>query len=199
MIITFLLGFLLALIGQIGSDAMSVISFIVSEDNLRATEGSILVDCLGDESKGYLDRCLIGDGKIEEQIGLGTAQITSFDQIYTAENAIIQAKETFQQIQTNMPTYNTFNDELNDRTLLKKIPNLMSITRDSGSYSVLNFDIILKEMNESIANSASSPNNQEKWVIDSPSENTCGSGSNDDTITPEGNKIFNPLKCSPNH
>jgi hypothetical protein len=98
-----------------------------------------------------------------------------------------------------MPTYNTFNDELNDRTLLKKIPNLISITRDSGSNSVLNFDIILKEMNESIANSASSPNNQEKWVIDSPSENTCGSGINDDTITPEGNNIFNPLKCSPNH
>jgi hypothetical protein len=199
MIITFLLGFLLALIGQIGSDAMSVISFIVSADNLRATEGSILVDSLG-ESKGYLDRCIIGDGKIEEQIGLETDQITSFDQIYTAENAIIQAKETFRQIQENMPTYNIFKDELDDRKLLKKIPNLMSITRDSGTNSVLNFDIILREMNESIANSASSPNNQEKWVIDSPSENTCGSGiTNDDNITPVGNTIFNPLKCSPNH
>ena len=197
MIITFLLGFFLALIGQIGSDVMSIISFIVSEDNLRATEGSILVDSLG-ESKGYLDRCIIGDGKIEEQIGLGTAQINSFDQIYTAENAISQAKGTFQQIQRNLPTYNIFKDELNDRTLLKNKLNLMSITRDSGTNSVLNFDIILREMNESIANLDSSPNNQEKWVIGSPSDNTCGSGSNDDTITPEGNKIFNPLKCSPN-
>jgi hypothetical protein len=197
MIITFLLGFLLALIGQIGSDAMSVISYIVSEDNLHAREGSILVDSLGDKPKGYLDRCIIGDGKIEEELGLQTAQINSFDQIYTAENAIIQARRTFEQIQNNMPVYNTFKDELTDRVQLKNKLNLLSTTRDSGDNYFLNFDIILREMNASIANSATSPNNQEKWVIGSPSENTCDPTTGADTITPEGNTIFNPLRCSP--
>ena len=96
-----------------------------------------------------------------------------------------------------MPVYNTFKDELTDRVQLKNKLNLLSTTRDSGDNYFLNFDIILREMNASIANSATSPNNQEKWVIGSPSENTCDPTTGADTITPEGNTIFNPLRCSP--
>jgi len=93
MIIVFLFGTIIALIGQVGSDAMSIISFIVSADNTD----NILLDQLG-ESKSYLDRCINGDGQIAEQLGLNKDQIKSFDDIKTAERTIEETKKEFQKI-----------------------------------------------------------------------------------------------------
>ena len=114
MIITFLVGSLFGLIGQIGSDAMSLISYIVSEDNLgkNGTGGdNILVGGSLGEAKGYLDTCVNGDGRIEQQLGLDGDQIKSFDDLYTSEDSINQAKENFTQ-KKQKETYNRLKGEI---------------------------------------------------------------------------------------
>ena len=188
MIITFLVGFLFTLIGQLGSDVMSLISFVVSKDNLRATEGSILVDSMGEQAKGYLDRCIIGDGKIEKQIGLQLDQIDSFDQIYDAENIIVSARESFEEIKREMPVYKEFKKKIKERAELTTIPSFYSI--EGLNYK--NFDDILDSLNEAIGTKESDPNKKtERWVIGSTSDKTC------DVAVAENNE-FNPLTCKPN-
>ena len=188
MIITFLVGFLFTLIGQLGSDVMSLISFVVSKDNLRATEGSILVDSMGEQAKGYLDRCIIGDGKIEKQIGLKLDQIDSFDQIYDAENIIVSARESFEEIKREMPVYKEFKKKIKERAELTTIPSFYSI--EGLNYK--NFDDILDSLNEAIGTKESDPNKKtERWVIGSTSDKTC------DVAVAENNE-FNPLTCKPN-
>ena len=194
MILTFLIGCLVALIGQIGSDAMSVISFIVSEDNLGQNGEHILVDNLGDAKK-YIDCCVNGDGRIEKAIGLEMNQINSFNQIYDAENAIIEAKKVFVNLRDNgMNTYNTFKDKINKRANLNEIPEIISASDITSKYK---YDDILREMNNLIPSSTSDEQQkQEKWVIGSDSQSTCHE-TNADNIVPVGNSIFNPIKCPP--
>jgi hypothetical protein len=194
MIITFLIGFLFTLIGQLGSDLMSVISFVVSEDNLLASEGSILVDTMGQEAKGYLVRCIIGDGKIEKELGLDIGQIESFDKIYDAENIINQAKDSFQIIRAEKIVYNNYKNEINKRESLEIIPSLISVDRD---YDILNFATILDEMNKAIEGQTDLTDSQkaERWGITYPETNICEEGSTSDgTIT---GSQFNPKKCMP--
>ena len=189
MIITFLVGFLFTLIGQVGSDAMSVISFVVSEDNLHATDGSILVDSLGEKAKGYLDRCIIGDGKIEKEIGLEMNQIESFDQIYDAENIIVSARKCFEEIKREMPVYKDLKKKIKERAELTTIPYFYSIE----GLNFKKFDEILDSLNEAIETKESdSIRKTERWVIGSTSEKTC-------SVDVAANNEFNPLKCKPNN
>ena len=190
MIITFLVGFLVALIGQIGGDAMSVISFVVSEDNIGPNGENILVDSIGADSKKYIDKCVNGDGKIEEVIGLQTNQINSFNQIYTAENTIVQAKLSFQQLQAHPPTYENTKAKLVDIDNSKLNPQFVQM---SGTNSI-SFETFLNSMNNVIQTGGGSSYNQERWLFDSTSDKTCPAGSSQ--ISP-GDNEFNPLKCKP--
>ena len=197
MIITFLVGSLFGLIGQIGSDAMSVISYILSEDNLgkNGTGGeNILVGSLG-EAKGYLDTCVNGDGRIEQQLGLDGDQIQSFDNLYTAEDTINQAKANFTQIKGQKETYNRFKGEIEKRKNLTSIPTLFKSVSNSNTDALepLSFSIILEEMNTKIRGKGT-PYNTEQWKINSNSDKTCTDEA--DTLS-VGNNEFNPLKCRP--
>ena len=203
MIITFLVGSLFGLIGQIGSDAMSVISYIVSEDNLgiNGTGGdNILVGSLG-EAKGYLYTCVNGDGEIAQQLGLDDSQINSFDELYTAEDTINQAKDNFTQIKKQKETYIRFKGEIEKRKNLTSNPVLFKSVDNTNANTAeaLSFEIILEEMNTKIGQLESDANKkQERWKINSNSDKTCGDGDGDDTLAP-GNNEFNPLKCWPHH
>ena len=74
------IGFIFGLIGTIGNDVMSVISFIVSEDNLGEGKDNIIVDKFG-EAKDYLNICINGNGSIIDLLNIDTSQMNSFDQI----------------------------------------------------------------------------------------------------------------------
>jgi hypothetical protein len=200
MIITFLVGSLFGLIGQIGSDAMSVISYIVSDDNLgiNGTGGeNILVGSLG-EAKGYLYRCINGDGKIEQEIGLEMNQIDKFNDLYTAEETINQTRGNFSEMR-DMLTYKYYKGEAEKRANLTTSPQLYkSNNNNEDTIRVLDFSTILTQMNTKIGELAPAESKQERWVINSNSNNECNpSDNNDPNIGP--NKEFNPLKCSPYH
>ena len=61
MIITFIVGAVLTLVGTLGNDLVSVVSYFISVDNLNATDSQPLL--IGGAAE-YLTTCLIGDGDL---------------------------------------------------------------------------------------------------------------------------------------
>ena len=199
MIITFLVGFIFSFVGSIGYDVMSVISYVVSEENLHSENG-ILVDKL-DGASTYLDKCINGDGKIEEAIGLGETEIGSFDKINEVEEQIDNAKSSFQNI-TQCFAFNAILDELNKRSnltseelvLIKEgyeIENLKDIdTSDHSNF--LPFKGYLQLMNEFIGYKNDPDLKQENWKV--------GTGEGCVKDGPDGTPSsteFDLLKCKP--
>ena len=196
MIIVFLVGSLIALIGQVGSDFMSLISFVVSADNTD----KILLDQLG-ESSSYLERCLTGDGNIAEELGLETGDINSFDDIKTAEKTIEETKKTFNEKKAFV-AYNLYKDNLLGRDNFTN--QQLSLVPADGDFdpqniesmsNVLNFKIILESMNE-----LTKASNKEKWVTTSTdTTNSCASGNHDGPFNHDGDNILeiNINVCKP--
>ena len=204
MFITFLIGFLFGFIGTIGNDVMSIISFIVSTDNIGEGKENIIVDQLGD-AKDYLDICINGNGSIIDLLNIDTSQINSFNNMTSIEEQINQTRNEFEDKKSFM-TYNFYVDQLKARLNLSEMPILIKdnydvhlpIEEDQISQSqadkFLKFDIELGLMNEAIRAQGGS-HNTEKWVINSNSPNQCQSPESADSTfsSPE----INPLKCSP--
>ncbi|MBO6194754.1 MAG: hypothetical protein J6O56_00245 [Bacilli bacterium] len=199
MIIVFLVGFLIALVGQVGSDAMSIISYVVSADNTD----NILLDQLGD-AKPYLDRCINGDGQIVEELGLDTSQINSFDDIRTAEQKIEETKNEFKE-KKQFVTYNIYKDKLlsrnnltdNSLSLVHETVDLNNL--DSNDLSkVLNFDVVLSQMNEFIKNDPDSYTHKETWDKTSTvTDKICKEGDDDFTHSDGTELKLNPKYCKP--
>jgi hypothetical protein len=189
MIIVFLVGSLFALIGKIGSDAMSVISYVVSEDNIGANGDGVLVDQL-EENKKYVSRCIGGDGKIIEEMGLDLSQINSINNISDTENQIKDAKREFNDKKENLYAYNLYLNKLNQRVDLTD--EELSLLRISDN-NALNFKYLLEKMNEKTLSS-----HKEKWQVeDSDTTKECGSGADEIAESHPDTIIFHPNKCNP--
>jgi hypothetical protein len=198
MIIVFLVGSLIALIGQVGSDFMSIISFVVSDDNTD----KILLDQLGD-SRPYLERCITGDGNIAEQLGLSTGQINSFDDIKKAEQTIEETKTTFNE-KKQYVTYTLYKDNLLGRANLTNnelclVPEDADINpTDPNTFSnALSFTAILTIMNEYTLSKSN-----EKWVknsLDTPQLCPKNSGDSIDHEPTDNNIDINLLQCYPSY
>ena len=207
MFITFILGFLFAFIGTIGNDAMSVISFIISKDNLGQGKDNIIVDQLGD-AKVYLDICINGNGSIIDLLNIDTSQLNSFNNMTNIEKQINHTKKEFQD-KKSFVTYYLYVDQLKARLNLSEMPILIkddynihlpiegSQISETQADKFLKFDIELRLMNDAISVYGETANNHnnEKWVINSNSPNEC-------SLTDSADNSFslpdiNPLKCSP--
>ncbi len=194
MIIVFLFGAIVALIGQVGSDAMSIISFIVSTDNTE----NILLDQLG-KSKSYLDRCINGDGQIAEELGIDANKIKSFDDIKTAEQQIEDTKKQFEE-NKQFVTYNIYLNKLLTRVDLTDYDLILmphDATFDPNNLqslvNSLNFSYILTSMNEAIQFDTDTHNpHNEKWGKDGDTSLTC-----DDPASHTEEYIFHPQYCKP--
>ena len=189
MIIVFLIGSLFTLVGKVGSDVMSIISYVVSEDNIGAGGDGIFIDQLG-EGKKYITRCIIGDGKIEEELGLDLDQINSFKNISDAENQIKEAKREFKE-KKDFVTYKIYKNKLKERVDLSD--QELSLVNINDNRKVLNFRTILEEINHDIEGNDVLNSYNEKWNINSDNELDCDDAppSHAETI------IFNPKKCRP--
>ena len=198
------MGFLFGFIGTIGNDVMSIISFIVSSDNLGEGKENIIVDQLG-EAKDYLDICINGNGSIIDLLNIDTSQMDSFNNITSIENQINETRNEFNEKKTFV-TYSLYVDQLKARLNLSEMPILIKDSYDiqlpisdsanfGGSQNTfLKFDIELDLMNTYISTSTEAYKN-EQWKINSNSQNVCPSGNhNDGTFS---SSEFNPLKCRP--
>ena len=199
MFITFLVGFLFSFIGTLGEDFMNVVQYVVSEDNLGKNgvggEG-ILVGSL-EEAKSYLDRCVNGNGQIEEEIGLDLDQINSFDNISNAEAIIEDTKNQFEQ-KKDFVTYNIYKELMESRSSLKSSEFfLIPIDQDFNAEDkskFLSFGWTLKRMNDYIKTNAPDVNKQESWEIAGYDESkTCGT----DQTGYTGKIVFSPKICDP--
>ena len=193
MIIIFLVGFIFTLFGSIGYDAMSIISYVVSEGNLKSENG-ILVDKLG-EASSYLDRCINGDGKIEEALGLKGQDIGSFDNINIVQDQIREAEKNFTQMK-DCVALRGISEQIEGRYNFS-IPTLMLI-KDNKDYPTnsdnldmkdyLVFNYYLEGMNVAIRNAG---NNYESWsTTTGDKDKTCT-----EDISYDEEIIFYPSKC----
>ena len=185
MIIVFLVGSLFALIGKVGSDAMSVISYVVSDENIGEGGDGVLLDQI-EEYKKYITRCIGGDGKIEEELGLDLNQINSINNISDAENQIRDAKREFNE-KKDFLTYKLYIKKLEDRVNLVDQELSLLPADDNIKNSILNLNSLLKTMSDQTSSSLN-----EKWDINNGNEcNSEISSSHGDIQT------FDLKKCKP--
>ena len=203
--VTFMVGFIFSLVGTLGYDVMSVVSYVLSTDNLGENGEGILVDKLGD-SKKYLDTCINGDGKILNLLDIDTSQLDSFDGMTDIEEQINTTKKEFEDKKIFV-TYSIYKDQLYSRINLTS-DELMLIEKDfemdlskvsDNDYKERNKDKILifkaelEAMNGFILHSGKS----EKWERTSTDQsNICNAGSSNDVIA-DASKPFNLWKCKP--
>ena len=112
-----MVGFIFSLVGTIGYDVMSVLSYVLSEDNLGPNGDNIIVNQLGD-SKKYLDECINGQGKILDLLGIDPSQADSLNNVTSIEDEIDKAVTTFRD-KLDCYTYNIYKEKLQDRLELK--------------------------------------------------------------------------------
>jgi len=187
MIIVFLLGSLFALIGKVGEDAMSVISFVVSEDNLGEGKETILVN----SAKEYLEVCINGNGDLSDQFGFKDS-MKDLDKIKYAQSNITYAKNEFES-KLQMVTYSKIIRELEERRNFKT--SAFTLYNDvDNTILPLNLDYILGDIN----NDDEAKNRKEKWTLDCDNGQTCGPNNDDDSISHEGEEIcLQPISCLP--
>jgi len=191
MIIVFLVGSLFALIGKVGNDAMSVISYVVSEDNIGEGGDGVIVDQIGEEYIKYINTCLGGNGSIIEDLGLDLDQIGSFNNISDAETQIRNAKNEFNEKKSTLYTYNLYINKLNQRDDLSD--DQLSLVHIDDDNKYLNFKQTLGEMNKIIEENDGLKSHNEKWDIISDTT-ICPT---DQTEIPSEPKTYNPKYCSP--
>ena len=176
MILTFIFGSLISLLGRIGGDMMSLVSYIMSAENFNKNESALLISELGDASK-YIRRCIHGDGAISQELGLGNS-LDSFDDIYRVENNISTIKQNFTQVINTLVTYNLIKAQLEKQNNHTEEVNMIHVP-DRGVPIV--YSEVLNKMN------AISPS--KKWGTE---ENTYSCS---DTLPPDTK--YYPKKCKP--
>ena len=192
MIIVFLFGSLFTLIGKVGEDAMSIISFLVSDDNLGENKETILLS----SAKDYLGICINGDGKLDDKLGFDTDAMNSFDDLKNAQSDINYAKNQFES-KLEMVTYSNTIRELAERRSLKT-SSFFLLREDDIESNPLNLAVLLETINEN----PYTKGKKEKWTIDCVENTECNPGNNDDADidnSHDDEMCFKPEKCLPSY
>ena len=207
MIITFLVGSIIGLIGRIGGDMMSVISYVMSLDNFNSEE-PLLINKLGSANQ-YLNVCMNGDGNIADQLNISNS-IGSFDDIYVAQRRIDEAIENFTSLLDTALTYEFYKNALNkrinydidedaelngDEDIRSKIEKKIFLFNKRDQSKSLEFSTIIKALNEIIKEYDSSK--EESWSLKNGDKTKkCFPSNNDDEDITVPFK-FHPLTCKP--
>ena len=181
--LTLLLGSFFSLIGTAGKDLVSVVSYLVSDDNLNK-ENPILLD---GEAKQYLQECINNEGnikKIIEENGNQLSGTENIDQLKLAIKQIDDAKAEADDLLRKEYAYNKYAEQYN------KVVNYqtddINLIKDDGSSS-FNFRQNLENLNQLTTN--------EKWKIScGNSAHDCDSPRGDDT----SNYCIEPSSCDTN-
>ena len=186
MILTFLVGSILALVGKIGEDSMSLVSYIMSKENFESKD-PLLLEKLGDAKK-YLDICLHGNGSLESEFDLGDSldAIENIDEILMGIDNLTQQ---FNEIKNNLPTIKLFEQQIKDRIdYLNSEFGLLGVT-DTDSNIILK--VFLSVFNHEIEQIGK----KEYWDIDGDKTKICIPEGNDNFD--EGEYKLHPATCKP--
>ena len=192
MIITLLIGAIVGIIGRIGGDMMSVLSFIMSEDNFN-DRNPVILNKLGDALQ-YLNCCINGDGDIASLLNISDS-INSFNQIHNAQGTIERAIDNFTQIKGTHRAYDLIIEYYNKRINYIDDPHNPNIT----AINLLHEDkfLVLYTLNGFLNTKISNLDpsmGDERWTLDGDKQKICGTA-NDPTYTSPVE--FHPSTCKP--
>ena len=198
MILSFLIGSLLALIGQVGGDLMSFVSYVVSEENFQADNNAVLLNKLG-KGKDILEKCINGDGNLAEQFGLNR-MTSDFDSINEAQSEITGYLDEFQHIKDDYPVYFASRQALENRTEFIDDTYLIRTTTSDSSVNEISLNEVINKLNSALDSSIS-----ERWdKKDGDKGFKCLEGNNNDddygtTEIHPLNNLLHPWTCEPNN
>ena len=179
MILSFIFGSLIALLGRFGGDAMGLVSYIMSIDNFNGTN-PLLVDKL-DEAKDYIYKCIHGDGNIVDLIGLGNS-LSSFNDINNVENDINVAKRNFSQTILSTPAFYHIKGILDKQ---KNYETEAVMIREDGATTGKEYIGNKELINEYINKELSS--GDKKWDLGNPNDYDCA----------HAPASYYPINCKP--
>jgi hypothetical protein len=182
-ILSFIIGSSLGLVGTIGADMMSLVTYIMSIDNFHANPPLLLNKIKGDAIQ-YIERCIHGDGNIAAAIGL-TDYLSSFDEINGAELDIADAMSQFQTIQGQCSTYEELSQKLINEASVDGSTQLKPFRgEDDENRKLIKYSEILDKIN----------NLEEgmiRWKVQASNDLTCADASSTE-IT-----YLKPSNCQP--
>ena len=183
MILSFAIGSILALVGRVGGDLMSFVSFILSEENFDSPK-PVLLNKIGD-GRGILETCIIGDGDLSNRFGLN-GMGNDLDNIKQQKVQIDEYTKNFTELAMKYPAYNQAKKALENKT---EFINDTSIIPFTDTDIKINLDDIIKSLNDSIG-----VHNTERWdKINGDQSIICdGTESNN----PQNDKLH-PWTCEP--
>ena len=194
MILTFLVGSILALIGRIGEDAMSLVSYIMSKENFENEQNPLLLGEMGD-AKRYLKTCLHGNGSLESEFDLGDS-LQSIEDIDNVLLGIDSTRTRFNNIIQNLPAIKTFKKSIENRTeFLTDEFGLLYVS--NPEINPINLKLTLSKFNTKV--SSRPPYDKETWGIgqDRETSKICESSTNDDSLTSGDIHNFHISNCKP--
>ena len=182
MVLTFIIGALISLVGRIGGDTMSLITYIVSEENFNDEDNALLLNKLGDAKK-YLKRCIQEDGDIAQDLELGNS-LDSFDNINNVEENITNIKNNFTYVINNLPVYTSIKDRLESQ--LNYGTDITMIHKDgiSTAHPPIKYSNVLGKINDIVQ-----PDRE--WSTEVVNTYTCT-----DSSIPSNDKYY-PKACKP--
>ena len=179
MILTFIIGSLIALVGRLGGDAMGLVSYIMSIDNFNGTN-PLLVDKL-DKAKDYVYTCMHGNGDIAAQLGLGNS-LNSFSGINDVENNITTIRNTFNNLTQQSVTYSALSNLLKEQN--DNNEDIIMVNKDDQN-KIISYNYYLNKINEL----AQVSENNDHWSADIENSLSCKASDN--------NQNYHPNKCKP--
>ena len=186
MILSFAMGSIIALVGRVGGDLMSFVSFIVSEENFQA-QPPILLNKLG-EGREILETCIAGNGDLSAKFGLDETA-NDLNNIRQQKVQIDKFTHNFTEIAKEYPAYNQAKKALENKTefindTYIKFLNGPNYIPDENKK--IKLDEIIKLLNDSIDNSVSN----ERWNYIDGIEKECDAIGN-------GESKIHPWTCEP--
>ena len=192
MIISFLVGSILGLIGRIGGDMMSLISYVLSEENFNKEDDAVLLWKLG-EGKDILKECIVGNGNLSSVFDL--SDITSnFDTIKNTKNDIQVYKDNFTSLATNYRAYHGLKSVLEKKTKFND-DTFFKNTDSTATLSGFSLNNIINLLNEKIGTGQENYNTQtgdKNFICTETDPGSGPSGSNR-----PNNNLLHPWSCEP--
>lgn len=187
MVLSFLLGSLLALFGRFGADLMSFVSYVVSEENFALNETAVLLNELK-EGKDILHECIVGDGNLSSIFGLD-GMTGDFDSINQVKRDIENHMREFNGLNEGRSSYHILRGELEKRTEFDKDTEIVGLGDYGEPIKRISLEKIIDLLNSKIDTSS----HNEQWNKEGDKSFIC-----DTTEGDPSSNLLHPWTCEPN-
>ena len=138
--LTLLIGSLFTLLGTVGKDLISVVEYLVSDDNLNKPEPALL-----GEAADYLKICVNGDGNITGALGLNLDSLDNINVLNNVSQRIDNAKTEADNLLNGKFAYNNFLNQYNN-IINYRVDNFTLIKSDERN--ILKWSEYLTKINQ---------------------------------------------------